>query len=242
VAALGGLVITVFAVSVWLAIRYVPSWYAPPQLSDADLPRRRSSVARTLQDFTDRLIDGDRFTFKLSAHDINEWLAAREAIWPDADRRMPDWLHDPMLTFDDESIIIGARVQRGSWHAVLSTHIYVSPREDDLVVRIGRTAIGAISAPAGYVRDAVDDWLSLLLISMEKMPDSLYEILAAVRDTGTRQVLSEGIRVENRFVWPNGERPFRILSLKAADGWLTLVVEPMAGLRIGDKTGEREKP
>lgn len=97
----------------WLAFQHIPSWYAPPVVGEADLARVRASLPESYQTFTDRLAEGGTFEFELSARRINEWIAARGALWPDARDVLPVWLREPVVGFLPDRIVVAARYERG---------------------------------------------------------------------------------------------------------------------------------
>lgn len=221
----GGLLLGL--VVVWLAWHYVPTWYDPAQLSDDDLPRVRAALPATIQEFTDRLVAGEAFEFKLSARAINEWIAGRASIWPEWHRALPEWLRHPVLAFENDRIILAARVQRGRWQAIVSVHLTVAVQGNDLVIRLVKTAVGALSAPMRPVIQALRAPISELAGAGDDLPRYVRDLVQAVDWAEPDQALRDGVHVENRFIWPNGERRFRITNLQADGGWLTLSVEPL---------------
>ena len=215
------------ALVAWFGLRHTPAWYDPPYVSAEDLPRVRASLPTSLQSFTDQLVEGSPFQFRLSARTVNEWIAARESIWPDTRGRLPEWLSNPIVAFEDGRVIGAGRFERDGWRAVVSMHLVIAPEEDELVVRLVKTGIGAFGAPTERIGRALKVWLDKLPEQGEKVPEYLRTTIEALRESTTTQLLSEGVRVVNEFVWPNGEREFRISEVAAGDGWLTLSVEPL---------------
>ena len=224
-ALIGGLILGL--VIAWLATNYIPTWYDPPQLSDDDLPRVRADLPATMQEFTDRLVVGGTFEFKLSAGQVNEWIAGRASIWPDAQGSLPEWLQDPVVAFEGGRLIVAARAQRSGWRAIVSAHVTVSVDGDDLVIRLVKTAVGALGTPMQPIVDALCRSVHELLDPSGDLPQYLRRLAEGLDRVKTDQTLRDGVHVENRFIWPNGERRFRITQIRAEHGWLTLFVEPL---------------
>jgi hypothetical protein len=211
----------------WLGLRWTPSWYDPPQVQQAELPRVRASLPNSLQTFTDQLVAGKPFQFRLSARTVNEWIAARESIWPDTEGRLPEWLHEPVIAFENGRIIAAGRFEREGWEAIVSLHWVVEPQNDDLLVRLVKTGVGAFGAPRDRITEALDQWLGSLPPDAQKDHEYIQALTEELRGATATQLVSDGVRVANDFEWPNGEREFRLTKISADDGWLTLGVEPL---------------
>ena len=52
-------------------------------------------------------------------------------------------------------------------------------------------------------------------------------LIAALRRIQSVDDLFDGVAIGNRFVWFNGDRPFRIESVRIDDGQLRLRIEPL---------------
>lgn len=215
-------------VPLWLAVHFVPSWYQPPTMTTDDLRRARASLPNTLQQFTDLLVAGEPFTFELSDAMVNQWLAARASIWPDSAKRWPEQLFDPVICFNQDHVIVAGRLVSAVAETIVSLHWTVAAQADDLTIRCVDAKLGALSAPnlllnrlldanAERLRGASADWS----LSVRDWLEPLF-----ARDAGA--LFGRPLQRPNRFVWPNGKRPFTINGLEAENGMLTVRITPLA--------------
>lgn len=211
----------------WLAFQYIPSWYKPPTLTADDLPRLRATLPAAYQNFTDLLAEGGIQEFRLSADSVNEWIAARESLWPDSRGMLPTWLKNPALAFLDDRIILAAQVERDGWRAIISLHVSISLETDNIVIRITKVGAGALPLPALTTINTIDAHINAAL----KHEDKLTSILAELTDVDEHSVLKAavagGVKVRNHLRWSNGERHFRIVDLRTRNGELILQVESL---------------
>lgn len=209
----------------WLAFQHIPAWYDPPQVTHADTARIRATLPAAYQTFSDLLAAGGTFEYKLAARTVNEWIAARASLWPDARDAVPKWLREPVIAFANDRVIIAARFDSGGWRAIVSAHLDFVPGEDDVMIRIAKVAAGSLPVPPRWVARTIDQYLAEAEIADSltgDIPESLGE---ALRRPDSAAALSSGVKVPNRWHWSNGDRRFRILDLRAEDGLLTLTVE-----------------
>lgn len=211
----------------WLALQHIPAWYQPPTLTADDLPRVRATLPAAYQEFTDLLAEGGIQQFKLSAASVNEWIAAREALWPDSRGVLPNWLKNPAVAFLDDRIIFAARFERDGWRAIISLHLTVSLESDEIVFRIAKIGAGSLPLPAASMVDAIDAHIEAALQREDKLTSILTELTDVDDRLLLKAALADGVKVRNRLHWSNGERRFRIVDLRTSDGELLLEVEPL---------------
>ncbi|NOS99766.1 MAG: hypothetical protein HOP29_03975 [Phycisphaerales bacterium] len=210
--------------SLWLSVSCIPAWYDPPTVAEADLPRIRAAVPNAYQSFTDRVVNGAPFTFTLRAAELNEWIAARDALWPDARGTVPGWLHGPVIAFERDRIILAARVTSGSTNAVVSARFAITASADTVEIRLVGIAVGALPLPRSLLPNdferQVRDWLDRANLPMDRPTTGDGD------RAGLRPPLTDGIRIPNRFHWSNGRRDFRLVGITSRDGSVNLTVEP----------------
>jgi hypothetical protein len=227
-ALIGGCLLCLAAVAVgWFSFQYIPTWYAPANLNDDDLARVRASVARTYQQFTDRLAEGNVFQFTISARTLNEWIAARAALWPDLADAVPAPLTNAAVAFRNGHIILAATFERGRLKTVASAHLNANVRNGDIRVSLRNVATGAIGWPMKIVSEILGPRQSQLLRSGEKMGGKFAGKSWTDTNVESLDELRKGIVLENRLYWSNGRRYFRIQSIAAENDQLALVIEPI---------------
>ncbi len=211
----------------WLAFQHIPAWYDPPQLTPDDLPGVRASLPSIYQEFTDRLAVGGRFEFKLAARTVNEWIAARADLWPDARQITPSWIKEPVMAFVDDRVVVGARYERGDWRAIVSAHFEVTVEGDTLVIRLTKMAAGSLPMLMIMITDTLDERLADMFGERRSLPGRLGGLATGRERLESVRTLQEGWPLENRLYWSNGERYFRLHDVHADDGWLVLSVETL---------------
>ncbi len=218
--------VTVLVVG-WLAFQRIPSWYEPPAVEASALPRIRASLPDAYQTFTDQLATGGTFEFELSARTVNEWIAARGELWPDARDALPEGIHEPVVGFVDDRVVLAARIERGRLQAIVSAHFVTTVDADELAIQLVRLATGSLPLPLDSTVDALDDRLDGVMADRDAWPDAMRRMSNATDRLDSVRTLREGLRFENRLYWSNGERYFRIVEIRACDGVLKLTVETL---------------
>lgn len=211
----------------WLAFQHIPSWYDPPRVTASDLPRVRSSLPRTYQAFTDAVVGGGRFEFELSSRTLNEWIAARGHLWPDSGEVVPQWFAEPVVAFEEDRIILAGRYERGELRTVVSVHLRLDVREDAIVVRVEKLASGSLKVPRDAVIDVLKERIDALRSRRKSLPDSWRIVTDSLDGVDPVRALEQGVRIENRFYWSNGERHFRLVDVRAGGGRLVLTAESL---------------
>ncbi len=194
------------------ALEHRPDWYAPVVLGESELQQGRMDAMRVVDQIGDRLAAGNPFEITISQSQWNTWLAGLSQIWPDAAREIPREIVEPVLSFEAGRLSAAARIESGGWRAVITTSygLKLSTDKEWLIVQLESARCGVVSLPR-----FVTKWL--LRPHLRK---------GALRNPEFDQVY-EGLSLENRFVWPNGRRRFRIEELTIEPGYLRLKIDPL---------------
>lgn len=195
----------------WLTFR-TPAWYAPPRVDAGEHQRLRDGLQTTADEFTQLLLGREPFRLEFAQTTLNEWLAAREHIWPAARRLLPpDW-HDPFVRFVPGHIEIAARFVGAPGEPIVSMSLAVSVEGDDVVLRATGCRVGSVPAPLCLV----SPWLRRL-----SPPESEGESRVL------RGNVVDGLHIPRRQVWWNGERLFQTRDVRTAAGVIALDIEPL---------------
>jgi hypothetical protein len=151
--------------------------------------------------------------FEVLLHDwsMTDWLAVLPSVWPELTQSIPEGVTDVALKFDNGQVLIGAHCVRDGWRAIISVAVNARLTDDGGHLEIVLRGVygGSLPLPetlvAGWLEPALRDW---------RGGDSLDDPFA-------------GVRIRNRFVWPNGDRPFRIASIKVDGGDLRIGIVPL---------------
>ena len=199
------------AVAGWLALRYIPSWYRPVVLSSEELVRVKGDIAGRADWISHRMVAGRSFELILHDYTINEWLAALPHAWSDAWRVVPPELTDPVIRFEPGGIILAAHCAKDGWEAIIRVRVEVAVSADGDAIDVRVTSVrgGIVPVP----RSVIDRLL-------ESMSDP--EL-----DHSSAESADHRLRLHNQFNWPNGDRRFRIESIRIEEGAVRIVVEPL---------------
>jgi hypothetical protein len=214
-------------VVLWLMLHHKPGWYRPVALDEAGLQLARDDATTMADDISDRIVMGDAFDLALRARAVNEWLAGLSGFWPEVEQSIPPELTDPAMGFEPGCVRVGALYTGQRWRAIISAGLSVRLSGDARSIEIALKDIrgGSLPAPRAVLGRLIDP---LLERARDRSSDEERSPLeSALRDVRSVDDLFKGVKVRNDFVWPNGERPFRIDSIKINDGELTLRIEPL---------------
>ncbi|UCE62321.1 MAG: hypothetical protein JSU63_11525 [Phycisphaerales bacterium] len=214
----------VVLVVLWLMFQHRPGWYQPVTVDDAAVQRAQASAARLVDRISDRLAVGEPVEAVLAGGEVNEWLASLPQLWPEAGQAVPEGFSDLAVGFERGQLRIGAHLQNGQVQAIMHLSLAVELAADRarLKIRLVTVRSGALPVP----RTALEELLERFQSTAEWSEDlgAFGGILSGVQSV---EELFDGIEVHNRFVWPNGDRPFRISSITSEKGALRIKLEPI---------------
>ncbi len=215
---------TVGFVTLWLIFQHKPDWYRPPPVNERMLRDTRSEVAEIVEGISQRIVRGETFDLSFTEGTVNQWLAALPHVWPDARRNVPPELRDLVIRFDAGRIRIASLFVKGGWRAVLTMAVEVGLSTDGRRVSLELIEAHGGSLPVphsvlaymlgGLATGGADSVIRSGHPPTPRMPDTAVDWLS-------------GLRVPNRFVWPNGKRPFRIDAIELTPGRIRLRLESL---------------
>jgi hypothetical protein len=213
----------------WLALHYKPAWYLPASLSDAAARRARKEAASTTETLTVKMIERLPFEVTLDEQAVNEWLSVLPTLWTEAREALPLGMSDPAIGFQDGRIYLGAHYRRSWWRTIINLTIALSLSSDRrfVVVAVEDVRCGIVPVSPTWVRN----WLPAESFRGRGPSDPKSVAIGAGHSplfpAESGGDLTSGLRIENRFVWFNGERPFRLRSIRIEAGKLRLGIEPL---------------
>ncbi len=198
-----GLVLLVGAAAAGSAAAWRPAWFRPAAVDHGQLRADKAALAAIQDGISAGLNGGERVTVRLTAAQLNRWLAARAEIWPEA-----AWLpvQEPCVELIPDGLRVGTVLEWRGWRVVGSARIAVQVRTDEIALRVVEAAVGALPVPTAW-----------LVSGLAELP--------GVRDIGGRTVGAE-VRLPNDLTWPNGRRRFRVAELRPGPDEWTVVLEP----------------
>jgi hypothetical protein len=181
----------------------------------------------TVAGFTDGLPAGRPFVLTLTDEEISRWIAVRADVWPGAGEWVPDYAHDPVVAFQPERVLFGARIDRDGWQAIVSARLTVDVRPETITVRLDGVACGSCPLPVSLLAGRLSHLITATDTDVDTLPDPMAEVVRFFRRQGNADVLTRGVTIENRLFWKPSERWFRIRSLRLEQGSLRAEIEPL---------------
>jgi len=212
----------------WLAFQHKPGWYRPVDVTEELFQRAQADTAAVADTISYDVVSGRTADVTLVDAAVNEWLACLPRLLPEEYEAMPPEISAPAIHFTADGIRVGAYVNRDGWQAILSIGLAVSLSDDGRTVRVALTDVrgGSLPVPRVFLDRVVEPLLQEVLAKQRARgrggsADGLWRQVQSVDD------LYSGITLRNRFVWPNGERPFRIEAITTEEGAVRLRLDPL---------------
>jgi hypothetical protein len=220
--------------TLWLALEHRPGWYVPAVLDEQGVQAARRDATNAVDQFGDQLVRRLPFEVVLRDDALNAWLAALPHIWPDAAQAVPRELHDPALRFEAGLLRIGALYEVSGWRAIVSGAAAAALADDGATIelRLAELCCGSVPMPPSLITRAADPHLHAAALSDAKQSSASETpggVISSIGEVRSVDQLYRGVRIRNRFVWPNGKRPFRIAQITIDAGELRLRIEPLNG-------------
>lgn len=205
----------------WLAIQHIPAWYIPPAIPPQDYQQVRDGFEAVFNEISAKLMSSEPFTLVLKDQQLNDWLAIRGQILPEAARWLPDYLADPMIRFEDDLLTVAGTATRGQVKSVVSLgwKLDVGPRT--ILAKLQRTRSGSLPLPEGLISKA------LAQVAADSSSAATTSLGGGLNLAGKIMQAGTGLEIENRFRWKNGDRLFRVTGLQSRGGVVRFEIEPL---------------
>lgn len=216
-----GVVATLFT------LQHRPSWYRPVHLTDVEARDARADATRMVDEMGDKLDAGVPFEMVLHEQNVNAWLTATPQAWQELFRSSEIDVADPAVAFVDGHVIIGALFHWGPWPLILATtwRPDVSPDRESIDLRLVNVRGGSLPIPTGVLASVAEALHSYVGSSTNGGAQSVTQTV--VEHATPITAFIDGIPISNLFVWPNGERAFRINAIEVGNGQLRIEIDPV---------------
>jgi len=220
---------TIALIALWLAFQHKPAWYRPVALDEAGLQRARRDLTNLTDWIGDQLVRREPFDLILKQPDVNVWLTALPHIWPETATALDPPVTRPAIAFGDTGLHIGAELASGGWRVIASVEVSLSVTDngDGIVVLCSPPYGGSLPIPRALIDPTLARLLQRARPRASSNGGSSTGLESLLREVRTVDELFRGIRTGNRFVWPNGRRPFRIAGLTFSTAELAVHIEPL---------------
>ena len=204
-------------IALCMMFQHKPGWYRPVIADDATVQRAQSSTAEVVDSISDRLAVAKPLELTLSDRVVNEWLASLPRLWPEAGRAVPREITKLAVGFDAGRLRIGGHYTGGELQSILnlSLALEVCDGGSALSIRLIDVRGGSLPVPRAILARLFEQYQQ----SAPTAPD-LFDVRSV-------DEFFDGIKIRNRFIWPNGDRPCRIGSIAIDAGELRIGIEPL---------------
>ena len=219
----------IIIVAFWLTFQHIPGWYQPLRLDEPGIQRARVSTTNLADFVGDQLVQGRAFDVVLADHLVNEWLAAFPHLWPEARQILGSDTTAAAVHFSEGSIRVGAHQIWGDFQAIVSLGLSLSVANDGRIVEVKLTGVrgGSLPLPKTILKPICLELLERIRASKPKADHPADRFASVFRSFESVDKLFDGVELHNRFIWPNGERPFRIDAVTVGTGELRVRIEPL---------------
>jgi hypothetical protein len=220
----------VVAIALVLVLQHRPGWYHPAQLTEAQARDARADATRWADRMGDRLVRGAPFQVVLLEENVNAWLAAAPNAWGKLIHSTDFEIEQPAIAFERDGRVRAAGLLRsGYWPLILGTTwtVALSPDRRFVELRLAGVQGGSLPVPTGIVaRFAGLKSAAPTSSAVDRTDAPSARIEPISEETPSIASLIRGGRLENRFVWPNGRRAFRIRAIEIVGGEVRLAILP----------------
>jgi len=237
-------------VVLWMMFQHKPAWYRPVIADAVTVQRAQSSSASVVDSISDRLAGAEPFELRLESGMVNEWIASLPQLWPQIGSTMSErGISDVAISFDAECIRVGALLDisrpadafaesarensrsvengHGGLQAIVSVGLEFNISGDGsaVVVRLKDVRGGSLPMPRSSLAGVVEQLTTRNRPNLRREDDIVGSFTAALEEIRSLDELYQGISVRNRFVWPNGDRPFRMSHIRSGKGRIDIGFE-----------------
>ena len=203
-----------------------PSWYRPVRLDEGGLQQARLDGLSWIDAVSAKMVRGEVFELVLKDQEVNQWLAVWIHDRSEVNSLALRGLREPSVAFVDGAVRLGALGERSGWRAIFGIDVEIFAVGQSIDFRVGRASVGSLPLPVRWI----EEWMT--------MPRSLDEWIVqhasiAERVGGESKSSTKGANsprkgsIRNEFVWPNGERAFRIETIFIHSGVARINVQPV---------------
>jgi len=201
-----------------MIFQHKPNWYHPTAINDLTLARAQYSFTTFVDDTSHKMVKGKPFDIVLNQNQINDWLAAMPVLFPQARMELPDWLSESAVSISPDRLRIGLHYDKNGWRAILSggLQLSVSQNGTSIVLVLREVHGGSIPIPKSMLENILSSFFNQLANE------------SSSRKTQAKSVddLFTGLNIDNKFLWANGQRTYRIASISFHDGVIKLRIDP----------------
>lgn len=214
----------------YLMVQRRPGWYRPAVVATAEDVQRVQADAAAMGDYiSQRLVQHEPVEVLLREESVNEWLAVLPRTLTPSQNPVPAEVPELAISFQDGRIKLGGLVEHDGWRTIVSVtlRLEITPDERSLTLALEAVHGGALGMPKAAVSALLQPMIDAARTEANRQTGEQAVLLAPLRKLESPEQLYDGVHIENRLVWPNGERPFRVAELSLEDGVFRALLQPL---------------
>ncbi len=220
----------VAAGTLWLTLQYKPAWYRQAIVERMSPKRARAEAIQLADTIGDSLVARQPTEIKLSDRGVTGWLAVMPSLMPQGQYSLPHGVSALAVRFDEAGFIqVGASVDQKGFRVILSVSIRIELVKQGQYIRMALDQAngGALHLPKALLEKVLNQFLQSEMVSRVSDKNDRSRSIDTFAKARTVDEWYEGVLIPNRFVWPNGDRPFKVDRLTFSDSMLTIQIQPM---------------
>lgn len=206
------MLVAVCAAAIFMAGRYVPTWYAPTLADPAQHQNIRDEAHIYIATFNNQMQHDEPFTYEISEAQINRFLTAPDAIDPtwQADNGP---VSDPYVSVVDGALLLGATIDTPALQGVLNARLRPINSSNGTDIAIEYLRFGRMPVKVSWLTDRFGDALA---------SEGSFDVNTLLRDNGKKIVLPE------RIPFRGSDYDVHIRSIECVEGLLRIAIDPVA--------------
>lgn len=216
-------------IALWLALHYIPDWYQPVDPTSVEARNARNELINVTDDISRQIVRAEPFELVLTDRTVNQWLTVIPQPAPADGRDGLASIRAPAVRFEPGRIRIGGEYSSAHWTTIVNVCVAIGVTKDgsQIVLRLKEVRGGLLPVPRSLIREMLLSLVQRARPTNGAAPDLPEDVARVLETINSADALSDGVAVANRFIWPNGKRPYRIESIRFEDGVVRISIEPL---------------
>jgi hypothetical protein len=142
--------------SAWMAYRHIPTWYRPAYVPVEDEQQARDELGAAFTELSRGMGQNRTFDFIVRQDQLNRWLVARDRIWPESKRWIPEQIEDPMIVFQTGEVLLAGLWQGPGPRTVVNIRLRLEMENGKVRTRVLSVRGGSLPFPLGPIEREIE--------------------------------------------------------------------------------------
>lgn len=209
----------------WMLFQHIPRWYQPVVFAPEEMQAVRDNYGAVGSDISRRMFsDEGAFRYTFTQDQINAWLPVLRNDVPPIRELLPPAFQNPYVSIGPDGVRLAVTVNYDGIRTVMSALLGVVVDEEAISLRVKGVTGGSLPIPGPLLRQ------QLKRVDAKVGPlHSVEGRTVGPDDEVMPSTFLDGIQLTREYIWPNGERWYRILDLELQKGAIVATLEPLPG-------------